>query len=193
MEETLKISLDFQEKTPLTEQIRASIFHLIEYQELEKGTLLPTVRQLAAQLGVNFNTVARAYRALDAAKVITTRQGRGTYVVGIGANSIEEKAENATTLKERIEVFLKDAEKDGISRREIAQALLAATKPENRREKVQMRFRPIRKKKTVEKNKTDAEAKKTLLPRIKSVRVTKRRTSKVALFHVKQKKKRRSV
>lgn len=189
MEETLKISLDFQEKTPLTEQIRASIFHLIEYQELEKGTLLPTVRQLAAQLGVNFNTVARAYRALDAAKVITTRQGRGTYVVGIGATSIEEKPENATTLKERIEVFLKDAEKDGISRREIAQELLAATKPGNRREKVQMRYRPIRKKKTVEDDQAKSEARNKRKTRTKNTRIAKRRTNKAALFHVKQKRK----
>ena len=41
---------------------------------------LPTVRQLATELRVNFNTVARAYRHLDEAGLISTQHGRGTYV-----------------------------------------------------------------------------------------------------------------
>ncbi|OJX48202.1 MAG: hypothetical protein BGO78_13095 [Chloroflexi bacterium 44-23] len=42
---------------------------------------LPTVRQLAKELKVNFNTVARAYRLLDEAGIISTQQGRGTYIL----------------------------------------------------------------------------------------------------------------
>ena len=44
------------------------------------ATELPTVRQLATDLRVNFNTVARAYRMLDEAGLISTQHGRGTYV-----------------------------------------------------------------------------------------------------------------
>jgi GntR family transcriptional regulator len=48
--------------------------------ELNPGDQLPTVRQLATDLRVNFNTIARAYRLLDEAGLISTQQGRGTYI-----------------------------------------------------------------------------------------------------------------
>ena len=54
---------------------------LILREELLPGDQLPTVRQMAAELSINFNTVARAYRMLDQAGLITTQQGRGTYVL----------------------------------------------------------------------------------------------------------------
>jgi GntR family transcriptional regulator len=47
---------------------------------LQVGDQLPTVRQLATDLRVNFNTVARAYRLLDDAGVISTQHGRGTFI-----------------------------------------------------------------------------------------------------------------
>jgi GntR family transcriptional regulator len=46
---------------------------------LNPGAQLPTVRALAEELRVNFNTVARAYRILDEARIISTQQGRGTF------------------------------------------------------------------------------------------------------------------
>jgi len=49
--------------------------------ELKPGSQLPTVRSLARSLKVNFNTVARAYRLLDEAGVISTQHGRGTYIL----------------------------------------------------------------------------------------------------------------
>jgi len=58
---------------------------------LRPGDQLPTVRQLATDLRVNFNTVARAYRLLDEAGVISTQQGRGTYVLeGLSIGQAEE-------------------------------------------------------------------------------------------------------
>jgi GntR family transcriptional regulator len=54
---------------------------LIAAGVLVPGDQLPTVRQLAADLRVNFNTIARAYRILDEAGVISTQQGRGTFVL----------------------------------------------------------------------------------------------------------------
>jgi GntR family transcriptional regulator len=47
---------------------------------LKPGDQLPTVRALALDLRVNFNTVARAYHLLDEARIISTQQGRGTYI-----------------------------------------------------------------------------------------------------------------
>jgi GntR family transcriptional regulator len=66
---------------------------------LTPGDQLPTVRQLASELRVNFNTVARAYRMLDEAGLISTQQGRGTYI-------LDQPAEGLTTLlkQETLEV-----------------------------------------------------------------------------------------
>ena len=75
---------------------------------LQQGDQLPTVRQLAAELRVNFNTVARAYRLLDEADLISTQQGRGTY--------IWEAPSEETLNKLRREGL------DGLTRRYLAQA-----------------------------------------------------------------------
>ena len=58
---------------------------------LKPGDQLPTVRALAEDLRVNFNTVARAYRLLDEARIISTQQGRGTYITEIPPPKVTEK------------------------------------------------------------------------------------------------------
>ncbi len=73
--------LDFRSHIPIYVQLVERVKNLIATGTLQPGDQLPTVRQLAAELRVNFNTVARAYRLLDEAGVISTQQGRGTYVL----------------------------------------------------------------------------------------------------------------
>jgi GntR family transcriptional regulator len=73
--------LDFRSHMPIYVQIVDRVEHLIATGVLAPGDQLPTVRQLAAELRVNFNTIARAYRILDENGVISTQQGRGTYVL----------------------------------------------------------------------------------------------------------------
>jgi len=75
------VELDFRSHTPIYVQIVERIKHLVGTEALKPGQQLPTVRQLATDLRVNFNTVARAYRILDEAGIISTQQGRGTYVL----------------------------------------------------------------------------------------------------------------
>ena len=77
----MDIQVDFQSGIALYEQIAHRILMLIENDQLLAGDQLPTTRELAVELGVNFNTVARAYRMLDQGCVITTQQGRGTYIL----------------------------------------------------------------------------------------------------------------
>lgn len=73
--------LDFRSHVPIYTQLVDRVKHLVASGVLEPGDQLPTVRQMAAELRVNFNTIARAYRILDEEGVISTQQGRGTYVL----------------------------------------------------------------------------------------------------------------
>jgi GntR family transcriptional regulator len=76
----MEIKIDFRSDQPIYIQIVEQIRRKVASGELKQGDQLPTVRQLATDLRVNFNTVARAYRLLDEARVISTQQGRGTYI-----------------------------------------------------------------------------------------------------------------
>jgi GntR family transcriptional regulator len=76
----MHIQLDFRSGQPIYLQIVEQIRQMVASGELQPGDQLPTVRQLATDLRVNFNTVARAYRLLDEAGLISTQHGRGTYV-----------------------------------------------------------------------------------------------------------------
>ncbi len=74
------IRLEPGSPVPIYLQIVQGIKHQVATGELNPGEQLPTVRELASTLRINPNTVARAYDQLDADQVITTQQGRGTYV-----------------------------------------------------------------------------------------------------------------
>jgi GntR family transcriptional regulator len=85
------MDLDLRSHVPIYIQIVERVGHLVATDVLKPGDQLPTVRQLATDLRVNFNTVARAYRLLDEAGVISTQQGRGTYVLeGLSTGQAQE-------------------------------------------------------------------------------------------------------
>jgi DNA-binding transcriptional regulator YhcF (GntR family) len=71
---------DPQASKPLFDQLRSQIIDGIRGGRLTPGTRLPTVRELAGQLGMAVNTVARAYRELEAAGILETRGRFGTFV-----------------------------------------------------------------------------------------------------------------
>jgi len=75
-----KIRLNFRSAEPLFLQIASQIEAMVTSGELKVGEQLPTVRELATELRINFNTVARAYRLLDENRLISTQRGRGTYI-----------------------------------------------------------------------------------------------------------------
>ncbi len=77
---TLHLTIDADSTTAPFEQVRTQIAAAVAAGELTAGTKLPTVRRLAADLGLAANTVARAYRELEADAVIATHGRRGTFV-----------------------------------------------------------------------------------------------------------------
>jgi GntR family transcriptional regulator len=76
----MEIRIDPDSAVAIYLQIVGTIKHHVAAGKLKPGDQLPTVRQLATDLRINPNTVARAYDILDSDNVITTQQGRGTYV-----------------------------------------------------------------------------------------------------------------
>jgi DNA-binding transcriptional regulator YhcF (GntR family) len=74
------IRLDLTSDVAPYEQVRSQIAALAASHELAAGQKLPTVRQLAADLGLAANTVARAYRELESDGVISTQGRRGTFI-----------------------------------------------------------------------------------------------------------------
>lgn len=75
-----KITLDFRSSEPLYLQIARQVEQLVAKGDLKLGDQLPTVRELATELRINFNTVGRAYHVLDETHLISTQRGRGTYI-----------------------------------------------------------------------------------------------------------------
>jgi len=75
------ITLDLQSTVPPFEQVRRQLAAQIADGRLAGGTRLPTVRGLADDLGLATNTVARAYRELEAAGLVETRGRAGTVVI----------------------------------------------------------------------------------------------------------------
>ena len=119
------VKLDFRSGEPIYSQIVAQIRQMVAAGGLKPGDQLPTVRQMATDLSVNFNTVARAYRQLDEAGVISTQQGRGTYILEqpVPPNQHRIRRQRLNDLAER---FIAEAERLGYAREEIVDSLAAA-------------------------------------------------------------------
>ncbi len=87
----MEIEINFRSGVPIYIQIMDQVKHLIAVGGLQPGDQLPTVRQMAADLRVNFNTIARAYRLLDEAGIISTQHGRGTFILEMESAEHGEK------------------------------------------------------------------------------------------------------
>lgn len=115
-------SLDFRSGVPVYVQLVEQVLQHLSNGSLKPGEQLPTVRQMAAELRVNFNTIARAYRMLDEAGLISTQQGRGTYFVD------QPAAEKTALLKKdalevQLERFFNLLDRQGYSPAEVEPSL----------------------------------------------------------------------
>lgn len=111
---------------PLVEQIVRGLRDAIARGELAPGDELPSVRQLAGDLGVNLNTVARAYRELEAQGLVRTARGRGTRVTAAEESRRESGAEQRGRIETAIRAALADARLAGLPRREVARIISRA-------------------------------------------------------------------
>jgi DNA-binding transcriptional regulator YhcF (GntR family) len=86
------LPLDPAAPEPPFEQLRSQIARRAGSGELQAGSRLPTVRALAAELDLAVNTVARAYRELEADGVVVTEGRRGTFVAMTAGDSPDAEA-----------------------------------------------------------------------------------------------------
>jgi GntR family transcriptional regulator len=118
------VSIDPRDRTPLYAQLERGLRAAIASGRLRPGDQLPTVRQLAVDLRVNANTVARVYGELERAGVIGTRRGVGSFVTASPA-----QARPAREHERRLRAFatrvLADAEAAGFTLDDLLTALEA--------------------------------------------------------------------
>lgn len=116
----LTLQIDFRSGLPIYTQIVNQVQAQVAGGNIRPGDQLPTVRALAEELRVNFNTVARAYRILDEARIISTQQGRGTYITEIPPPNVREKLRKET-LEALTQRFISEATRLDFSKSEIRQ------------------------------------------------------------------------
>lgn len=118
----LVISIDAASPVPPFEQVRTQLAQQMADGTLPVGARLPTVRALAGELGIAVNTVARAYRELESARLVETRGRAGTFVSPGGSRRLA----SARAAADR---YAAEAHALGLSRDEALKIVEAALRP----------------------------------------------------------------
>jgi GntR family transcriptional regulator len=119
------VAVDPRDPTPIYAQLERGLRAAIATSRLRPGDQLPTVRQLAVDLRVNANTVARVYAELERAGVIETRRGVGSFIAAPPARA-QPPRERERRLRAFVTRVLADADAAGFSVDELMAALRAA-------------------------------------------------------------------
>ena len=98
----MKFTIDPAASAPPFEQVRVQVIDAVRSGDLAPGTRMPTVRALAVELDLAVNTVAKAYRALEADHVIETRGRAGSFVSATGDAVTREAQQAAIAYADRV-------------------------------------------------------------------------------------------
>lgn len=110
------INIDYAKRTPIYEQIVSEFERLVTLEILKSGEQIPSIRDLACTLGINPNTVKKAYDILESKKIIVSKSTKGTFITD---NISSAKSEKITSLFEEIDLKISELEKYGITKEEI--------------------------------------------------------------------------
>lgn len=113
------IHINFRDARPIYEQVRDGFRQLILTGVLTADSRLPSVRELAAQLAINPNTIQRAYRELETEGYIVSVPGRGSFVRQGDTAALARRAE----LLERWDTLTRELKLLGVSQEELAARL----------------------------------------------------------------------
>ena len=115
--------IDTKHPTPLYHQLERSIKFAIATGKLRIGDQLPTVRQLAVELKINANTVAKVYAELERAGVLQTRRGVGTFVHDRPVEVAQNRRDRERHLRELADHFIAETHSRGFSIDEVIEHL----------------------------------------------------------------------
>ena len=120
----MQVSINLRDRTPIYIQLERGLRAAIAAGRLRAGDQLPTVRQLAGDLRVNANTVARVYSELERAGVLETRRGVGSFVSATRAQA-RPRRERDHRLSAFVTRLLADADTEGFTSDDVLAALRA--------------------------------------------------------------------
>ena len=120
------VSIDPRDKTPIYAQLERGLRAAMATGRLRPGDQLPTVRQLAVELKINANTVARVYADLERAGAIETRRGVGSFVAA-SAEKARPPKEHERRLRAFVTRVLSEAGSQGFSVEEVVEGLREET------------------------------------------------------------------
>lgn len=118
-----EIQISFQTKEPIYYQVEEQLKFMITSGKLKSGDQLPTVRELAEQLDVNFNTIARVYRLLDKQGLVSSQRGRGCYVLD---QTVSQKKKQSEMMEDLTASYIRHCEELGLTKKEIRTYFLDA-------------------------------------------------------------------
>jgi GntR family transcriptional regulator len=116
------VQIDSRDPTPIYAQLERGLRAAIATARLRPGDQLPTVRQLAVELRVNANTVARVYAELERAGVIETRRGVGSFISAAPAQAHPPR-EHESRVRAFVTRVLADADRAGLTIDDVIAAL----------------------------------------------------------------------
>jgi len=116
----MNINLSFGSRTPIYEQIVNEIERLITLNIVKPEEQIPSIRELACYLGINPNTVKKAYDILEREGLIISKSTKGTF---ISSNTSKAKEQKIDKLVEEIKERIKELENYGITPSEILKKL----------------------------------------------------------------------
>ena len=127
----MQIRIDKTSRVPIYDQIKEQVKGLIHAGQVHTGDQLPTIRELAVEISVNFNTVALAYRDLVNEGVIITERGKGTFVARTPGEP-EMQRIRQEKLHGLIGALLQETERLGYSPDEVGRELVEQVKKKSR-------------------------------------------------------------
>lgn len=114
---TVQITIDADSGIPLWLQLRNRLIYLIASGKFGVGDKLPTVRELAVDLGVNYNTVSKVYQDIERDGYIVSKRGKGTFVAERGPAEAEAAKSEVEFLADE---FIRQCRELGVPRQDIA-------------------------------------------------------------------------
>ncbi len=117
----MKIIISNQSELPIYAQIKEQMKEQILNGEIQEGTVLPSIRKLAKEIGVSVITTTRAYNDLEEEGFIVSRQGKGSVVLSPKNDFLREQY--LIRIEEGMETAVKTAKRLGMKKEELAEIL----------------------------------------------------------------------